>query len=230
MTLFAAGLNYKPDPVGLREQLAVKPSRLVSCAHQLKLYGDLDEIVLLSTCNRVEIYGTTPCGHGQVESLFELLCAEPRDLSAHVYIHEDIEAVRHLFRVAAGLDSMVLGQTEITGQVNKAYELAHAAGLTGGALNRVFQKCFQTAKEIRTRTGIGRGATSVGSAAAQLAGRIFQHDLSRQTVLIIGAGQVGEACVRHLAKNSARSMLVSNRSFDRAVELARELNWQAASV
>jgi len=224
MTLFAAGLNYKTAPVELREQLAVKPSRLVSCAHQLKLYGDLDEIVLLSTCNRVEIYGTTPCGHGQVESLFELLCAEPRDLSAHVYIHEDIEAVRHLFRVAAGLDSMVLGETEITGQVKKAYEIAHAAGLTGGALNRVFQKCFQTAKEIRTRTGIGRGATSVGSVAAQLAERIFRHDLSRQTVIIIGAGQMGEACVRHLAKKGARSILVSNRSFNRAIELAREFS------
>jgi glutamyl-tRNA reductase len=227
MTLFAAGLSYKTAPVELREQLAVKPSQLVCHACRLKLCGDLDEIVLLSTCNRVEIYGTTPRVTGHIDSLFRMLSVDPRDVRSHVYVHEDVHAVRHLFRVAGGLDSMVLGETEITGQVKAAYDVAHAARLTGGVLNRVFQKAFQAAKEIRTRTSIGRGATSVGSVAVELAEKIFRHDLSKQTVIIIGAGQMGEACVRHLAKKGARSILVSNRSFDRAVELAGEFGGKA---
>jgi glutamyl-tRNA reductase len=227
MTLFAAGLSYKTAPIELRERLAVPPSQLVGCASRLKLCGDLDEIVLLSTCNRLEIYGTTQRGTGHIHSLFGLLCAEAHDFHSHVYIHEGIEVVRHLFGVAAGLDSMVLGETEIIGQVKKAYETARTARFTGGALNRLFQKAFRTAKEIRTRTGIGRGATSVGSVAADLAERVFGHDLSKKSVMIMGAGQMGEACVRHLAKKGARSILVSNRSFDRAVELATEFGGHA---
>jgi len=227
MMLFAAGLSYKTAPVQLREQLAVKPSQLVCHACRLKICGDLDEVVLLSTCNRVEIYGTTPRVTGRIDSLFRLLSTQPRDFRPHVYVHEDIEAVRHLFRVAGGLDSMVLGETEITGQVKTAYDVAHAAGLTRSVLNRLFQKTFQAVKEIRTRTSIGRGATSVGSVAVELAEKIFRHDLSKQTVIIIGAGPMGEACVRHLAKKGAKSILVSNRSFDRAVDLANEFGGQA---
>ncbi len=227
MTLFAAGLSYKTAPVELREQLAVKPSQLACQACRLKLCGDLDEVVLLSTCNRVEIYGTTPRLDGHIDSLFRMLSAEPRDVRSHIYVHEDIHAIRHLFRVTGGLESMVLGETEITGQVKNAYDVAHAARLTGGVLNRVFQKAFQAAKEIRTHTNIGRGATSVGSVAVELAEKIFRRDLSKQTVIIIGAGQMGEACVRHLAKKGARSILVSNRSFDRAVELAGEFGGKA---
>src|SRR5262249_10101323 len=136
---FAVGLNYKTAPVELREQLAVNSSQLASCATRLKLFGNLEEIVLLSTCNRMEIYGTTARVIRSLDSLFELLCAEPRDFRSHVYVHEGVEAVRHLFRVTAGLDSMILGETEITGQVKRAYETARAAELTGGTLNRVFQ-------------------------------------------------------------------------------------------
>jgi len=175
----------------------------------------------------VEIYGTTARMTHRIDSLFRLLSTEPRDYGSHVYVHEDVEALRHLFRVTGGLDSMVIGETEITGQVKKAYDIAQDARLTGRVLNRVFQKTFQAAKEIRARTSIGRGATSVGSVAVELAEKIFRHDLSKQTVIIIGAGQMGEACVRHLAKKGAQSILVSNRSFDRAVELANEFGGQA---
>ena len=227
MRLFVAGVSYKTAPVELRERLSVKPSQLVCQACRLKICGDLDEIVLLSTCNRVEIYGTTPRVTGRIDSLFRLLGSEPCDVRAHVYVHEDVEAARHLFRVAGGLDSMVLGETEITGQVKNAYDTARGAHLTSSVLNRVFQKAFQAVKEIRTHTSIGRGATSVGSVAVELAEKIFRHDLSKQTVIIIGAGQMGEACVRHLAKKGASSILVSNRSFDRAVELANEFSGQA---
>jgi glutamyl-tRNA reductase len=227
MKFFVAGLNHKTAPVELREQLAVNSSDLVSRARDLKVREDLDEIVLLSTCNRVEIYATASNQRHPTSSLLQSLCVEPRDLRPHMYICEDFEAARHLFRVAAGLDSMVLGETEITGQVKKAYEIAHAAQLTGGTLNRVFQKAFQVAKEIRTRTGIGRGATSVGGVAVELAERIFPRDLAGQSIMIIGAGQMGEACVRHLAKKGAGSILVSNRSFNRAAELATQFGGRA---
>jgi len=122
---------------------------------------------------------------------------------------------------------MVLGETEITGQVKKAYELARSSQLTGGILNRVFQKAFQVAKEIRTRTLIGRGAASIGGVAVELAEKIFPNGLSSQPVLIIGAGQMGEACIRHMAKKGARSILVSNRSFERALQLAAEFGGHA---
>jgi glutamyl-tRNA reductase len=161
------------------------------------------------------------------DSLLTVLGCSELDLRLHGYFNERIETVRHLFRVASGLDSMVLGETEITGQVKTAYEAARTAHLTGRVLNRVFQKAFQTVKEIRNQTSIGRGATSVGSVAVELAERIFRHDLSHHKVIIIGAGQLGETCVRHFAKKGARSILVSNRSFARAIELASQFGGEA---
>lgn len=227
MTFFVVGMNHKTAPVELREQLAVSPSNLVSRAVVLKSREDVDEIVLLSTCNRVEIYGATRHPGRITHSLLGSLCAEPHDFCSCAYAYQDLEAVRHLFRVGAGLDSMVVGETEISGQIKQAYETARSANLTGGTLNRVFQGAFQVLKEIRTRTGIGRGATSVGGASVELAGKVFGPELSKQSVMIIGAGQMGEACVRHLTKKGARSILVSNRSFDRAVELATQFHGRA---
>jgi glutamyl-tRNA reductase len=227
MKFFVVGLNHKTAPVELREQLAVNLSNLAERALQVKRCGDLDEVVLLSTCNRVEIYGTTSDERCPASSLLQALCSEAYDFRPNTYIYKDSEGAQHLFQVAAGLNSMVLGETEITGQVKKAYEIAREAHLTGGTLNRVFQKAFQVVKEIRTRTGIGRGAVSVASVGGKLAERIFQQELAGQSVLIIGAGQMGEACARHLAKKGARSILVCNRSFDRAVELAGQFGGQA---
>jgi len=135
--------------------------------------------------------------------------------------------VKHLLSVVSGLDSMVLGETEISGQVKQAYQKAQEAGLTGRVTNRLFQKALQTAKEIRTQTGIGRGATSVGSVAVEMAEKIFSGDLSDKTVMILGAGKMGEACVRHLAKGGTRSVLVANRSLERAQSLAAELGGRA---
>jgi glutamyl-tRNA reductase len=227
MSVFVAGLSYKTAPVALREQLAVAPSKLGCHGCRLKVVAGLDELVLLSTCNRVEIYGVAPTVNGNVKSIFQLLAKFPCDVREHLYVHEGEQALRHLFTVASGLDSMVLGETEITGQIKDAYDRAQTAGLTGRVLNRAFQKAFSTAKEVRTKTAIGRGATSVGSVAVELAEKIFRQDLSKQTVMIIGAGKMGEACVRHLAKKGAQSILVSNRSFDRAQTLAAEFNGQA---
>src|SRR5204863_3225023 len=147
--------------------------------------------------------------------------------SPYLYVKEEQDAIAHLFSVCSGLDSMVIGETEITGQVKQAYQNAQNAKLTGRITNRLFQTALQTAKEVRTQTGIGRGATSVGSVAVELAERIFDRDLSQKAVMIIGAGKMGEACVRHLAKKGARSVLVSNRSFDRAEALAAEFGGRA---
>ena len=227
MKLFVAGLSYKTAPVELREKLAVHASRWRCCGCRLKIAGNLSEVVLLSTCNRVEIYGVGPWARGNAHRLFQLLSTTGADFSEHLYVKEGEEAVKHLFTVAGGLDSMVLGETEITGQVKQAYLAAQEAGLTGRVTNRLFQTALQTAKEIRTQTGIGRGATSVGSVAVELAERIFDKKLSEKTIMIIGAGKMGEACVRHLAKKGARSVLVSNRSHERAVNLAQEFGGRA---
>ena len=222
MKLFVAGLSYKTAPVALREKLAVHPSRLRCHGCRLKLAANLSEVVLLSTCNRVEIYGVGPWVNGNVYRLFQQLAGTDADFAPHLYVKEGAEAVQHLFSVASGLDSMVIGETEITGQVKQAYQAAQDARLTGRITNRLFQTALQVAKEIRTQTGIGRGATSVGSVAVELAERIFDRDLSQKTVMIIGAGKMGEACVRHLAKKGVRSVLVANRSYERALKLAGE--------
>jgi glutamyl-tRNA reductase len=227
MKLFVAGLSYKTAPVECREKLAVHASALRCHGCRLKLAGKLSEVVILSTCNRVEVYGVSEEVNGSVHRIFRDLQTHPMDLSPYLYVKEGAEAVEHLLSVAGGLDSMVLGETEITGQVKQAYQAAQEARLTGRILNRVFQTALQVAKKIRTETGVGRGATSVGSVAVELAERIFDKDLSDKTVLIIGAGKMGEACVKHLSKKGARSVLVSNRSFDRAQALAAEFGGRA---
>src|SRR5438132_5544022 len=227
MELFAAGLSHKTAPIELREQLAPKHSELADRAHILKSRGQLNEIVLLSTCNRVEIYGTTRGAASDIKSLFKLLCSKPEELDAYIYVHENVDAVRHLLRVTAGLDSMVLGETEITGQIKNAYGIARAAGLTGRVLNRLFQRAFQATKEIRTRTGIGRGTVSIKSTAVELIGKT---DLSQQSIMVLGAGEMAESCVRLLVKKGARSIFISSRSFDRAIDLAIQCGGQAVCL
>src|SRR5260221_12546925 len=227
MKLFAAGISHKTAPVELREQLAVKQSDIVDLAFVLKCFGHLEEIVLLSTCNRVEIYGTTRQATGHIKSLLHLLRAEPGDLDPHIYLYKGAAAVRHLLRVTAGLDSMVLGETEITGQIKNAYEIARNAGLTGRVLNRLFQRAFQATKEIRTRTGIGRGTISIKSTAVEL---IEKTDLSQQSIMVLGAGEMAECCLRLLVKKGTRSILVANRSFDRAIDLAIQYGGQAVCL
>lgn len=220
MKLFAAGISHKTAPVEVRERLAVESSELVELARTLKISGELDELVLLSTCNRVEIYGVTQGTSRDVKSLFQLLSAEARDLDPHIYVYEHAAAASHLFRVAAGLDSMVLGETEITGQIKNAYEIARGAGLTGRLLNRLFQKAFQATKEIRARTAIGHGTVSIKSAAIKLIERAFGGELADRSVMVIGAGEMAERCVQLLVNKGVRSIFVSSRSFDRALALA----------
>lgn len=230
MKIFVAGLSYKTTPVEVREKLAVHRSRLQCSGCRLKLRGNLSEVVLLSTCNRVEIYGVSPWIHGRVQQLFQELTNSDFDFTPHLYVKEGADAARHLFAVASGLDSMVLGETEITGQVKNAYQAAKDAGLTGKQMNRLFQTACQVVKQIRTNTAIGRGATSVGSVAVELTEKIFDRDLSDKTVMILGAGKMGEACVKHLAKRGAKTVLVANRSVERAEKLAAEFGGRAVRI
>jgi glutamyl-tRNA reductase len=230
MKIFVAGLSYKTTPVEVREKLAVARARRQCCGCRLKLRGNLSEVVLLSTCNRVEIYGVSPWIHGRVQQLFQELTGSDFDFTPHLYVKEGAAAAQHLFAVAGGLDSLVIGETEITGQVKSAYEAAKAAGLTGRKMNRLFQTACKVVKQIRTQTGIGRGATSVGSVAVELAEKIFDRDLSSKTVMILGAGKMGEACVKHLAKRGAKTVLVANRSVERAEKLAAEFGGRAVRL
>ncbi len=230
MKLFAAGLSYKTAPVELRERLAVAPGKLGCAGCRLKVGGALAEVVVLSTCNRVEVYGVAMDRSPRPDAIFQQLAPEGTDCQSGMYVHQGAPAIRHLLSVTSGMDSMVLGETEITGQVKLAYETAHGAQLTGPVLNRLFQKAFQTAKAIRTRTQIGRGATSVGRVAVELAEKIFGGDLTQKTVMILGAGKMGEACVRHLAKKGVRTVLVANRSVERAQNLANEFGGRALGL
>jgi glutamyl-tRNA reductase len=226
--MFVAGISFKTAPVALREQLAVTPSRLIETATRLKLQGGLSELVLVSTCNRVELYGVADSSEG-LAALLASLARTGMDISPYVYIHTEETAARYLFAVASGLDSMVLGETEITGQIKTAYETARAAHLTGRILNAAFQRAFQVVKAIRTQTQIGRGATSVGSVAVQLAEKIFGGDFHDKTIMIIGAGKMGEACIRHLVKKGIRSIIVANRTLEHAQELARQVGGRAVN-
>ena len=230
MKIFVAGLSYKTTPVEVREKLAVHRSRIQCTGCRLKLRGGLDEVVLLSTCNRVEIYGVSPWIHGRVSQLFQELTNSDFDFTPHLYVKEGAEAANHLFAVASGLDSLVIGETEITGQVKNAYQAAKDAGLVGKKMNRLFQTALSVVKVIRTNTGIGRGATSVGSVAVELAEKVFDRDLSAKTVMILGAGKMGEACVKHLAKRGAQTVLVANRSVERAERLATEFGGRAVRI
>jgi glutamyl-tRNA reductase len=227
MKLFAAGVSHKTAPIEVREQLAVQRNEIVDLAHYLKWFGHLDEIVLLSTCNRVEIYGTTQQTTRDVKSLFQFLTSEELDIGPHTYAHEDVDAVRHLFRVTAGLDSMMLGETEIAGQIKRAYETALAAGLTGRVLNRLFQKSFQVAKEIRTHTGIGRGTVSIKSTAVELIENALSDEVGSKSIMVIGAGQMAERCVQSLVSKGVPSIFVSSRSFDRAIDLTTRCGGEA---
>ena len=210
--MFVAGISFKTAPVALREQLAVTPSLLIETATRLKQQGGLSELALVSTCNRVELYGVADHSEGLVELLASLARTQV-DVSPYVYLHTEEAAARHLFAVASGLDSMVLGETEITGQIKTAYEAARAAKLTGRVINGAFQRAFQVVKAIRTRTQIGRGATSVGSVAVQLAEKILGGDFQDKTVMIIGAAKWGKpACGTSPRKAPVPSLWPTARS------------------
>jgi glutamyl-tRNA reductase len=230
MPILVLGLSHRTAPVALRERFAFGEPRLPDALQQMKQAGRANEAVILSTCNRVELYVSTNLDPSQAfQGLIEFLktCHDYHEpLGEEIYRLTEPHSVEHLFKVACGLDSMVLGETEILGQLKKAYELALHHRHTGPALNKAFQRAFNVAKQVRTETNIQRGATSVAGAAVELAEKIFT-ELEHRKVMVIGAGDTSEKAARALLSRGAHSIIVANRSYDRAVELARELGGRA---
>jgi glutamyl-tRNA reductase len=232
MPIFVIGLSHHSSPVTVRERFAFAEARIPPSLQLLRDSGVADEAVILSTCNRVEIYASSSLEPAKAfASLREFLfnVHDYRDpLTDEIYTLGEPQSVQHLFKVASGLDSMVLGETEILGQLKKAYDLALQAGHTGSRLNKAFQRAFNVAKHIRTETNIQRGSVSVGSVAVELAEKIFSG-LENHDVMIIGAGDTSEKTARALLSRGARNIVVTNRSHDKAVALAGELGGRAVS-
>ncbi len=230
MPLVVIGLSHHTSPVTVRERFAFPEAQIPARLSLLRESGIVEEAVILSTCNRVEIYAATglPPARAFAELQgFLIKCADYRDpVNDEIYALAEPQSLQHLFKVASGLDSMVLGETEILGQLKKAYELALQHNHTSGILNKAFQKAFNVAKHIRTETAIQRGSVSVGSVAVELAERIFNAVDDRQ-VMVIGAGDTSEKTARALLSRGARSIIVSNRSYERALALANELGGRA---
>jgi glutamyl-tRNA reductase len=228
--LLVLGLSHHTAPLTLRERFAFSEARVPGTLQTLRETGVVDEAVILSTCNRVELYVATATEPRRAfASLRDYLthCHDYRDpLSDELYTLIEPQSLEHLFRVACGLDSMVLGETEILGQLKKAYEVALGLKTTGPVLNKAFQKAFNVAKHVRTETNIQRGSISVGSVAVDLAEKIFNSLQDRQ-IMVIGAGETSEKTARALLSRGAKSIIVSNRSYDRAAALAAELGGRA---
>lgn len=230
MEVVCLGLNHRSAPVEVRERFAVAESKLGEAGLMVSELEGLSEGVVLSTCNRTEFYAV-----GESVPVAERLRAYLRerfglntDDADLFYEVGQVEAARHLFRVMCGLDSMVLGETEIAGQVKKAYQAAHASGATAGVLNKLFQKSFSVAKRVRTHTGIQKGNISVGSVAVDMAEKIF-GSLKNSQVMVIGAGEMSRTTAQSLMSRGAKSIIVTNRSYDKAVELADQLGGEAVT-
>ncbi len=222
MTLIAFGINHKTAPVDIREKVAFAPDKVPDALHQLVEKSPIKEAVILSTCNRTEVYcGLDFPANDDILQWFSEYHQLPIEaISPYIYAYSDNEAVSHILRVASGLDSLVLGEPQILGQIKEAYMTANAAGSIGSQLNRLFQHTFAVAKQVRTDTAIGASPVSVAFAAVSLAKQIFS-DLAQHKVMLIGAGETIELVARHLRENNVSNMIVANRTVARAMELGK---------
>ncbi len=232
MALLALGLNHKTAPVDIRERVTFGPDIIVGALRSLCDQPGLEEAVILSTCNRTELYCAVdgddgPERVGRWLSQFHGL--ELETISPYLYRHENRDSVAHLLRVACGLDSMVLGEPQILGQVKQAYQTASDAATTGKLLGRLFQHTFSVAKQVRTDTAIGHSPVSIAFAAVSLARQIFS-DLARQTALLIGAGETIELAARHLHQHGIGRIVVANRTLERAHNLANQFDGYAIGL
>lgn len=228
MAFFALGINHKTASVEVRERVAFDPATLPEALRQLCQQGGAREAAILSTCNRSELYlEMEPSKHEQVlHWLADYHGLQPDDLHSCAYLHESDEAVRHMMRVACGLDSLVLGEPQILGQIKDSYDTARDAGTVGPLLGRLFQATFSTAKTVRTDTAIGENPVSVAFAAVSLAKQIFT-DLGQSRALLVGAGETITLVARHLHEQGVREIIVANRTLERARQLADEFGGQA---
>ncbi len=228
MNLFCVGLSHHTADVELRERFAGH----AAVDRRLREELGCTEVLLLTTCNRVEVYAAAEHPIPTERIAHCLLAANTTPLGEEVdafYRHEALHCVQHLFRVASGLDSMVIGETEILGQAKKAYAAARETGSAGPFLHRLFQRAFRVAKQVRTRTDITRGAVSVGSVAVDLAAKIFGH-FEKRKVLLLGAGEASERTARALVKRGVRDIRVANRSVERAQALANLISGSAVPM
>ncbi|MGB7542213.1 MAG: glutamyl-tRNA reductase [Burkholderiales bacterium] len=219
MKLFALGLNHNTAPLAIRERVVFHVERLQSALAELTRREPVAEAAILSTCNRTEIYAACGSPEAALEWLAGYHRVEPRELKPYLYTLPQDQAVRHAFRVASGLDSMVIGEPQILGQMKEAARAAESAGTLGTLLSKLFQRSFAVAKEVRSNTGIGANVVSMAAAAVKLAARIFPS-LAEQKVLLIGAGEMIELCATHFAAQQPREMTVANRTLERAEALA----------
>lgn len=224
------GLNHTTAPVELRERLAFNADEIARAIEDLKNLPDVREVMLFSTCNRVETLITSengPRALDQVKNYISGLKGIPlSDFEGNLYSYYGNEAVRHIFRVAASLDSMVIGEPQILGQIKDAFRATVQKKSSGVILNRLFHKTFNIAKRVRTETGIGDSAVSISYAAIELARKIF-GELDQRKVLLVGAGEMAELAVEHLIRNRVGDIYVANRTFERGVELARRFSGKA---
>src|SRR5262249_2534586 len=228
MEIVLVGLNHRSAPVEVRERVSFTADQARQAAEELRLQGIFHESLVLSTCNRSEVYGVPPeTSRESAAALSDYLsrfhAVEPEHLSALLYRHCDRHAVRHLFRVASGLDSLVLGEAEILGQVREAYRVAHESGATGPVLNRMFQGALEVGKRVRHETELSTRPMSVASAGVKLAERIFGK-LRERTALVLGAGTISEQVVAQLRDRNIAHLYGMNRSRDRDELLAREFS------
>lgn len=230
MSIVVVGLSHRTSPVEMRERFAFAEAKIPDALQKLRADGLASEAVILSTCNRVELYIATPKNPAQavreLKSFFANVHHQPEPEGQELYSLNEPHSVHHLFKVACGIDSMVLGETEILGQLKQAYDLALKTGHTGARLNKAFQRAFNVAKQVRTETNIQRGSISVASVAVELAEKIFSS-LDGHDVMVIGAGDTSEKTARALLSRGAKSIVVANRSLDRAEALAKDLGGRA---
>lgn len=231
MPILALGINHKTAPINIREKLAFSKEVLCNALHDLKITLEINAAVIVSTCNRTEIYCESHLSH--VEPISQWLTQyhqlPPESLSPYLYSHADQDAVRHILRVASGLDSLILGEPQILGQMKEAYQSANEAGMMGKLLGRLFQHTFSVAKQVRTDTEIGSSPVSVAFAAVSLARQIL-GDLSEQTCLLIGAGETIELVARHLSEHKIKRQIVANRTLEKAHALAQNINGYAIAL
>lgn len=239
MSLFILGINHTTAPVEIRERVAFAPERLASALSEARKVPGIGEVAILSTCNRTELYCSQDPEYEAINSseahdriikwLADYHQLNKEDLQNYIYIHPDQESIRHILRVATGLDSLILGEPQILGQLKNAYHKASETGTLGTLLDRLFQHTFSVAKQVRTDTAIGASPVSVAFAAVSLAKQIF-GDLEEQTALLIGAGETIELAARHLYDNKVGRMIIANRTLEHAHNLAKEFDAYAIAL
>ncbi|HVM35303.1 MAG TPA: glutamyl-tRNA reductase [Actinomycetota bacterium] len=233
LAVVVVGLNHKTAPIAVLERLAIGDERLPKALHQLGTYEHVLEGAVLSTCNRIEVYAAVTKFHGGAQDLRNFLAefchVAPEDFVDHLYTYHDDSAVRHLFRVASGIDSLVVGEGEILGQVRRSYQIASAEGMTGRLLGTAFRRALRVGKRARTETSIARNPVSVSSAAVELARRAFEGSLEGRRIAIIGAGKMGRLAARALASAGASSVVLVNRGEERARAFSHEFEMESYS-